>query len=581
MSVFHRYALAFGVAALALAAPGGARAQMIPRSVEVDLTGGYYWFADPDSLENFRDGAIAGVRLGIHFTEYIGLEAAVEFVPTTTKFSNQWVYYLTPHLDLVMHLTNWNVVPFLVVGAGFSRYDIDDQGCREAECTGPMHSDPAIGYGASADPNIDFYFNAGAGAKFMPHPRFGFRIDGRYVLTLGPGGPNRGTPDLRPGHEGEYNDQFNHVQLTGSIIFLAGGNLAGKDRDGDGIPDKQDACRDAAEDKDGFEDGDGCPDPDNDKDGILDTADRCPASPEDLDGFEDADGCPEPDNDGDVVNDSLDQCPDQPEDRDGFRDTDGCPEADNDEDGILDADDQCPNMPEEFNGIEDQDGCPENDADNDGVFDAQDRCPRDAEDRDGFEDLDGCPDPDNDRDGVPDAGDRCPDVAEDPDGFEDLDGCPDRDNDQDAILDEADACPNAPETINSFEDKDGCPDEIPKQLERFVGVIRGIQFRVNSDELLPSSHAILNDAAAILAKYPSIRLEIQGHASADGDDQKNLDLSQDRAESVMRYLVNRGIGPDRLVAAGYGESVPIASNDSEEGRVMNRRVEFKILEGVE
>ncbi len=98
------------------------------------------------------------------------------------------------------------------------------------------------------------------------------------------------------------------------------------DRDGDGIPDDVDQCPDDPEDKDGFEDDDGCPDPDNDQDGLLDGEDNCPDEPEDLDGFEDEDGCPDPDND---------------------------------QDGILDLDDDCPNEPENFDGIEDEDGCPE------------------------------------------------------------------------------------------------------------------------------------------------------------------------------------------------------------------------------
>jgi large repetitive protein len=92
------------------------------------------------------------------------------------------------------------------------------------------------------------------------------------------------------------------------------------------VLDTADACRDVAEDKDGFEDADGCPDPDNDKDGVLDVNDTCPDVPEDTDGFEDADGCPDPDNDKDGLLDPDDACPEQPEDKDFFEDEDGCPE---------------------------------------------------------------------------------------------------------------------------------------------------------------------------------------------------------------------------------------------------------------
>jgi OOP family OmpA-OmpF porin len=126
------------------------------------------------------------------------------------------------------------------------------------------------------------------------------------------------------------------------------------DRDHDGILDNVDKCPDQPEDKDGFEDADGCPDPDNDKDGILDAADKCPNEPEDKDGFQDADGCPDPDNDADGIPDTADKCPNEPEDRDGFEDADGCPDPDNDKDGVLDAADKCPNEP----GPPDNDGCP-------------------------------------------------------------------------------------------------------------------------------------------------------------------------------------------------------------------------------
>jgi outer membrane protein OmpA-like peptidoglycan-associated protein len=131
------------------------------------------------------------------------------------------------------------------------------------------------------------------------------------------------------------------------------------DRDGDGIPDNVDACPDDPEDKDGFQDEDGCPDLDNDGDGIPDSRDKCPNDPEDKDGFQDEDGCPDLDNDGDGIPDAVDKCPNDPEDKDGFEDEDGCPDLDNDGDGIPDANDKCPNDPETFNGFEDEDGCPD------------------------------------------------------------------------------------------------------------------------------------------------------------------------------------------------------------------------------
>ena len=130
-----------------------------------------------------------------------------------------------------------------------------------------------------------------------------------------------------------------------------------KDPDKDGILDPNDKCPNEPEDKDGFEDEDGCPDADNDNDGILDVDDKCPLKPEDKDGFEDKDGCPDADNDKDGILDTVDKCPLQPEDKDKFEDEDGCPDPDNDKDGILDKDDKCPVEPESFNGYQDEDGC--------------------------------------------------------------------------------------------------------------------------------------------------------------------------------------------------------------------------------
>ncbi len=99
-----------------------------------------------------------------------------------------------------------------------------------------------------------------------------------------------------------------------------------KDIDNDGIPDVRDQCPDMPEDKDGYQDEDGCPDFDNDNDGIYDTQDKCPNDPEDFDGFEDQDGCLDIDNDHDGISDKLDKCPNTPEDIEGFMDDDGCPD---------------------------------------------------------------------------------------------------------------------------------------------------------------------------------------------------------------------------------------------------------------
>ncbi|HMU41105.1 MAG TPA: OmpA family protein [Pseudomonadota bacterium] len=123
------------------------------------------------------------------------------------------------------------------------------------------------------------------------------------------------------------------------------------DADGDGIKDELDKCPDEPEDKDGFEDEDGCPELDNDKDGIYDTQDKCPMEPEDKDNFEDGDGCPDPDNDKDGILDKEDKCPVQP----GHKDNQGCPDTDKDKDTVVDRLDKCPDEPGSPNNA----GCPE------------------------------------------------------------------------------------------------------------------------------------------------------------------------------------------------------------------------------
>ncbi|MBD3345546.1 MAG: OmpA family protein [Chitinivibrionales bacterium] len=164
---------------------------------------------------------------------------------------------------------------------------------------------------------------------------------------------------------------------------------------------------------------------DEDRDGIKDKDDRCPKDAEDIDGFEDSDGCPEEDNDKDGVLDKQDKCSKEPEDKDGFEDEDGCPDPDNDEDGIIDTKDKCPLVAEDFDGFEDKDGCPDYDNDKDGVPDSLDKCPNDVEDFDKFKDDDGCPDIDNDKDGIPDLKDKCPNEPETFNNLNDKDGCPD------------------------------------------------------------------------------------------------------------------------------------------------------------
>ncbi|MDP1916702.1 MAG: OmpA family protein [Myxococcales bacterium] len=146
---------------------------------------------------------------------------------------------------------------------------------------------------------------------------------------------------------------------------------APKDRDGDGIPDPVDSCPDQPEDKDGFQDEDGCPEADNDNDGVVDGADKCPIEPGPIQNL----GCPITDKDADGIPDDKDKCPNEPEDKDGYQDEDGCPDLDNDSDGIPDTNDKCPLVAEDKDLFQDDDGCPDPDNDADTVLDEKDDCP--------------------------------------------------------------------------------------------------------------------------------------------------------------------------------------------------------------
>jgi len=257
------------------------------------------------------------------------------------------------------------------------------------------------------------------------------------------------------------------------------------------------------------------------------------------------------------------------------------PENDADADGILDDADQCKDEPEDADGFQDEDGCPDADNDGDGVADAADQCKSEPEDKDGFKDDDGCPDTDNDGDGLADPNDKCPTEAEDADSFQDDDGCPDPDNDGDGVLDPQDQCPDQQETKNGFQDNDGCSDEIPKAVKKFTGVIKGINFKTDSDEILKSSNKILDAAAKVLTDYPDLKMEISGHTDDVGDAAHNTDLSQRRAESVRKYFVAKGIDENRLVAKGYGSEAPLVAKKTKAARAKNRRVEFKLVSEIE
>ena len=261
---------------------------------------------------------------------------------------------------------------------------------------------------------------------------------------------------------------------------------------------------------------------DTDGDGVTDRKDKCPDTPAGV--KVDVNGCPF-DADGDGVADYQDKCPDVK----GLAALQGCPDADND--GVADNDDKCPNTPA---GVKvDATGCPL-DADADGVADYLDKCPNTP--AGAKVDANGCP-LDRDGDGVPDYQDRCPDRA----GPASNKGCPEIKAEARKVLNEA---------------------------------TKSIQFDFNKSTLKPSSFPKLQEMVKILNDYPDYSLSIAGHTDSKGEDNYNLRLSYERAAAARTYMLSRGIPAERIEARGYGETKPIATNDTEAGRALNRRVDF-------
>ncbi|MFC1798232.1 OmpA family protein [Thermodesulfobacteriota bacterium] len=259
------------------------------------------------------------------------------------------------------------------------------------------------------------------------------------------------------------------------------------------------------------------------------------------------------DQDRDGVLDNRDLCPDTPV---GVRvNSSGCP-LDTDGDGVYDYLDKCPGTPSWF--MVDSVGCPI-DSDKDGVYDNVDQCPGTAA---GVPVNDaGCP-KDSDKDGVYDYIDKCPGT---PKGTPvDKSGCPlPLDSDKDGVYDQADKCPNTPAgaTVNAL----GCWELV------------GLNFDTARADIKPMYFPLLNDVVAIMKKNSALKVEIEGHTDSKGRASYNQKLSERRATAVMEYLLKTGIDASRVKAIGYGLARPIATNDTEEGRRRNRRVEIKPL----
>ncbi|NUQ72286.1 MAG: hypothetical protein HUU21_01890 [Polyangiaceae bacterium] len=299
---------------------------------------------------------------------------------------------------------------------------------------------------------------------------------------------------------------------------------------------------------------------DADNDGIEDKYDQCPELAEDKDRFEDDDGCPDGDNDDDGVPDGEDQCATEREDEDGFEDEDGCIDPDNDGDKILDVNDTCPNEAGLASPVAAKNGCPERDPDGDGLEGSRDQCPEAAEDKDGFEDDDGCPELDNDTDGIPDTADACPleEGIESPNPKER--GCPDPDKDKDTFAAADDKCVSEGEVWNGLDDGDGCPDGDPKKnlplLVEVKEAKEGPSLRLSAavkftdaNEVDAASDPLLRAVASELMKHPEWTVLVGVRPRPKG----GAEEAKARASAVAAALVRYSRREKAAEAGGWDE----------------------------
>ncbi len=302
-----------------------------------------------------------------------------------------------------------------------------------------------------------------------------------------------------------------------------------------------------------------CPHLDDDVDGVPNGPDACPKEG----GKVDAQGCPlkdtdtgkDTDKDGDGVLDTEDKCPTEA----GPRERQGCPLRDTDKDGIVDEKDSCPTEA----GIPELNGCPAKDTDGDKVSDHLDSCPTEA----GLPELKGCPQKDTDGDKVFDHLDDCPKTP----GLVELKGCPANDRDRDGVLDSVDECPDTKGLV----ELKGCPEPIIKGCQiNLMG--NTVYFKTGKSTIDARSYELLDQVLRIIVTNKLEKVLIEGHTDDQGDALKNKQLSEDRANEVMKYFVKKGLEEERLKATGYGEDRPVVEGKTPAARTANRRVEFNL-----
>jgi OmpA-OmpF porin, OOP family len=232
------------------------------------------------------------------------------------------------------------------------------------------------------------------------------------------------------------------------------------------------------------------------------------------------------------------------------------PVRDSDQDGTPDPEDSCKTIP----GPPRWHGCPIPDTDHDGINDEEDSCKTVP----GTARYQGCPIPDSDHDGINDEEDSCKEVP----GLEQYHGCPVPDRDQDGVNDELDTCPDQP----GPSENQGCPVVKAEINSRAKLLAANVMFQVNSTRLTGNSYPAVRELADSLKTNPDLDLLIEGHTDHTGRPGYNMKLSLERAEAVKKVLLSLGIADNRIVVKGFGDTRPVADNNTATGKAKNRRV---------